>query len=470
LNPKMKILVAIANYGTKNLKYLQVLLDEYRRMPFQVDIVILSNEPKDLGPNLEVIVGLPAKNPWSLPFGHKRLFAQRVKDYDLFIYSEDDTPLTENNIRAFLDSVGILPDNEIPGFLRYEVGADGQKHISSAHGRFHWLPESARQVAGNTFAQFTNAHSACYIITRSQLERAIASGGFLVEPYEAEYDMLCSAATDPYTRCGFTKVINISRMEDFLLPHLPNKYVGVMGTKFDVFQTHLDALKQIAAGRRPAVTALPNSRPPLTPPWLKSYYEPLSGELLSVVPKHARSILTVGMGTGATECELVKRGHKVTAIPMDSVISAPAEKQGVEVVHSQLDQGPARLAGRHFDCLIIRNALYLHQDPGSMLKAFAPVLAKDGRFLVQEPNFGNLQTRAGRLLRGAGARLRSLRQGGVHPVSPARVRRWLKSAGWSVEQVVHIPDTAPSKRVQALQRLPLALSSTEFIVTAKRSG
>ena len=155
----MRILVAIACYGTKNLKYLQVLLTEYRRMPFKVDVVVLSNEPKDLGPDVEVVVGLPAKNPWSLPFGHKRLFAERLKHYDLFIYSEDDTPLTEKNIRLFLDAVRVLPPDHIAGFLRYETGPDGTRHVSSAHGRFHWVPESARQIGGETFAQFSVGRS-----------------------------------------------------------------------------------------------------------------------------------------------------------------------------------------------------------------------------------------------------------------------------------------------------------------------
>lgn len=147
----MNILVAIANHGTKNLKYLQVLLAEYQRMSFHVDIVILSNESKELGSNVEVLVGLPTKNPWSLPFGHKTLFAQRIKDYDLFIYTEDDTLITERNISAYIDAVAILPDDQIAGFLRYEADKDGNRYISSAHGRFHWQPESAKQISGQYF-------------------------------------------------------------------------------------------------------------------------------------------------------------------------------------------------------------------------------------------------------------------------------------------------------------------------------
>ena len=109
----MNILVAIANYGLKNQAYLQKLIDEYKSMSYSVDIVVLSNIPKELDPDIEVIVGLPAKNPWSLPFTHKRIFAERSKYYDLFIYSEDDILIKQKNIEAFLKVQAILPDDEI---------------------------------------------------------------------------------------------------------------------------------------------------------------------------------------------------------------------------------------------------------------------------------------------------------------------------------------------------------------------
>src|ERR1700688_853748 len=114
----MKILVAIANYGTQNDRYLHRLLAEYRSMSYEVDIIVLSNLSKDLGPDVEVKVGLPTKDPWSLPFSHKQLFADRRSNYDLFIYSEDDMLVTERNIRAFLAATEILKKNEIAGFLR----------------------------------------------------------------------------------------------------------------------------------------------------------------------------------------------------------------------------------------------------------------------------------------------------------------------------------------------------------------
>lgn len=100
---KIRTLVAIANFGLKNTKYLEKLLKEYRSMVnYEVHIVVLSNIPKVIGPDVEVRVGLPDRDPWSLPFGYKELFANRVEHYDLFIYSEDDTLIEELNIDAFV--------------------------------------------------------------------------------------------------------------------------------------------------------------------------------------------------------------------------------------------------------------------------------------------------------------------------------------------------------------------------------
>ncbi len=59
----MNILVAIANHGTKNMTYLNTLIQEYRSMALDVDIVVLSNVQKNLGSDIEVIVGLPTKAP-----------------------------------------------------------------------------------------------------------------------------------------------------------------------------------------------------------------------------------------------------------------------------------------------------------------------------------------------------------------------------------------------------------------------
>src|SRR5438552_1472334 len=67
-NAPLKVLVALASYGTSNDEYLRRLIREYQSLPFEVDIVVVSNIEKRCAPGVECIVGLPNKNPWSLPF------------------------------------------------------------------------------------------------------------------------------------------------------------------------------------------------------------------------------------------------------------------------------------------------------------------------------------------------------------------------------------------------------------------
>ena len=122
----MKVLVTIANYGTGNDRYLARVLDEYRRMRDKIDIVVTSNLVKNLGKDVEVVVGLPRKNPRSLAFAHKQIFADRRDDYDLFVYLEDDILISQRNIDAFLEMTKILPENECAGFLRTEVDSSGK--------------------------------------------------------------------------------------------------------------------------------------------------------------------------------------------------------------------------------------------------------------------------------------------------------------------------------------------------------
>src|SRR5207237_3641712 len=140
------------------------------------------------------------------PFAHNQLFAERIDDYDLFIYSEDDILITTRNLEAFRAASRTLPDDVIAGFVRFETGNDGALYFDPLCSHFHWDPASVRSVGDYTFAFYTNEHSASYVLTHEQLKRAIRSGGFLLAPYEGRYDMLCTAATDPYTRCGFRKM------------------------------------------------------------------------------------------------------------------------------------------------------------------------------------------------------------------------------------------------------------------------
>lgn len=385
----MRIFVAIANYGWKNQVYLERLINEYKSMSYDVHIVILSNSPKCFRPDIEVVVGLPAKNPWSLPFAHRKIFAERAKNYDLFIYSEDDTLIKQENIDAFLKVTKVLPENEIVGFLRYEEDTEGKKYCSSIHSYFHWVPGSVKTMGKYTFAYFTNEHSGCYVLTREQLRKAIESGGYLVGPHQGGYDLLCTAATDPYTQCGFTKVICISHIQDFLLHHLPNQYLGKMGLGVGEMYAQISALLRLRMeGNKEARVELFPTRSKLDKSkWDKLYYEKCRDDVVGVVPDHSKNVLSVGCGWGATEAKLVQRGIRVVGIPIDSIIAESTKSRGIEVLSRAFESATESLTDEKFDCILFIDVLQHLADPAKILTQYAELLDKEGFVIITVPNF-----------------------------------------------------------------------------------
>lgn len=434
----MKILVAIANYGIKNIDYMNALLMEYRSMPYDIDIVVLSDIPKELGSDIEVIVGLPNKNPWSLPFGHKTIFANRVNDHDLFIYTEDDILITEKNIRVFLEVTQILPENEIAGFLRYEIEALEQKDnrtvkkywFPDVHGHFHWVPDSVKSIEEYTFASFTNEHSACYVLTNEQLKKAINSGGFMVGPHEGRYDLLCTAATDPYTQCGFKKVICISHLEDFLVHHLSNKHVGKVGLSRDDFRKQVEILMSIGLDNKNRKQLIKTETK-----WNKSYYEPCRDDILSLVPPGTKNILSIGCGWGLTEANLIEKGVRVVGIPLDSVIAVCADAKGIKVTTGDFDESIKSLSNERFDCIIFSEILQSISNPVEVLSRYASLLTADGVIIISVPNF-NYFKRWRELLSDRFSKI-DFDRSGFHFTTEKVIRGWLKEAGIKDVYVVY---------------------------------
>lgn len=430
----MKILVAIACYGHNNDAYLQRLIDEYRTMPYQVDIAVVSNIRRELAPGVEVFVGLPAKNPWTLPFAHKKVFAERLERYDLFIYSEDDTLITQRNIEAFLEATRVLPENEIAGFLRTEQAPEGTIYYSTVHRQYHWDARSVCRRGNDVYAFFTNEHGACYLLTQAQLRRAIQSGGFLVPPHEGQYDLLVSAATDPYTQCGMRKLLCVSRLDDFTAKHLTNKYIGKTGVQKSEMDVQIAALLAISRNGRAAAEPMRTETRLGTPRWAKHYYEPQRDDLLAHVPADARQVLSIGCGWGKTEEALVRRGVRVVALPLDEVIGACAAARGVEVLAGGWEELAALAGKRRFDAAILSNVLHLAEDPRQMLRQTAAALAVGGVVVASCPNVHQLSMRL-RKLRGVKefAKLGDFRAAGVHEASHRAVRGWFRDAGLAVD-------------------------------------
>jgi 2-polyprenyl-3-methyl-5-hydroxy-6-metoxy-1,4-benzoquinol methylase len=360
------------------------LIEEYRGFNNQVDIVVLSDIPKDLGSDVEVRVGAPTRNPYSLPFGYKPLFSERQDQYDLFIYSEDDTLITEENVFAFLDVNKYLPKNKIAGFIRYETDQHGTHYFSTINNHYHWDPISVYQYGPYKLAYCTNEHSACFILTQEQLKSAIKSGGFNKPPRVEKYDMLVTAATDPYTQCGFQKVVPISHLNQFSLKHLPNVYIGKMGVVEEEIKAQIEVLLNIE--KEDVVGPLVDPQRLEGVGGAKQYYERCRKDILGTIPVGVKSVLSVGCVCGETESEISKRGITVVGVPMDAVIAVSAKMRGIETVPPNHDAAIQALSGRKFDCIVFSEVLENVADPAKWLTDYQEFLNPGGCFVISAAN------------------------------------------------------------------------------------
>jgi len=469
LGNKIRILVAICSYGEKNLHLLREIIQRYQNMPITVDVVVLSEAPKELGPKVKVIVGLPTKNPWSLPFGHKAIFAREVEKYDLFLYSEDDIQFTERNIEGFLRASRELKADEVAGFLLYERDRMGTIWLTGFWENFHWEPESVRRRGSYTVAEFTNLHSASYLLTQAQLKRAIASGGFLRGPHEGLYDLLCSAATDPYTSCGFRKVICISAVEDFLVHHTPNRYTGISYLSLTSLERQVHTLMNIRDGVHPPRSLFEIKAKFSNFWWQKSYCERPSKQLLGLIPGNVSRVLSIGCGWGDTEAKLKERGAEVTALPLDSVIGASAVGRGIEILNGTWEECSHKLNGRWFDCVVMTNLLHLLPKPREVVDQCSQWLGEGGTLVFGGPNFERIPWLAKRVLGlGEFGKLRNFSLGGISICGPAMLAKQLRRGGFRVTAVQWF-DYGSSRGALRQTRMPgTRFWSRDWVLQARR--
>jgi SAM-dependent methyltransferase len=463
------MLVAIASYGTAQDHYLEKLLSEYRKIKAEKRIVVLTDRIKHVD-GAELLIGLPSRNPYSLPFAHRKLFADNADKFDLFMYTEDDTLLTEKHIESFLSAQERLKDGEIAGFIRSETSPEGKKYITSINTHFRWFPDSVVEREGELFAQLSNQHSGCFIATRQQLNRAVESGGFLVEPYMGTYGMLESAASDIYTRCGLRRLICVSRIQDFIVPHLPNKYYLKMGIPLEELEFQTRSLDELNRNGRwngslfNPLTTLPGFR------GSKVLFEKPDEKLLEIVPSSAKNLLSIGCGWGENELWLGRKGVDVTAVPIDTVFADALRRRGIRTVEGPFDEVIQCLNGKQFDAVLMADVLHLVENPLKWLQEIKNRIAPGGYLIAGVKNICEVLSwvrdwRDGRRRHFSP----KFEENGVQAVSLKKLRRWCRSSGLEVIEI--IPLIGSTRRiVRQIGRGPLKEKLSErFILKAKRT-
>ena len=432
-------------------------------------VVVLSDRNKPVR-GAEVIVGLPSRNPYSLPFAHRKLFAENAEKYDLFVYTEDDTLLTEKHIESFLEIQAKLGDNEISGFVRSETSPEDRKFITSIHAHFRWLPDTVVSRGGEIFAQLSNQHSGCFIATRQQLSKAIASGGFLVEPRSGIYGMLETAATDIYTQCGLRRLLCLSRIREFIVPHLANKYYSNIGIPAEELEFQAKTLCDLyRQGHSGESLFNPQTRAPGFR-WSKNLYDRPDEELLGRIPPSAKRILSIGSGWGDNEERLSRKGIDVCAVPVDAVFGDALRRRGIRTVEGPFHKVLESLRGQQYDVVLAADVLHLVADPVDWMRKLGNLLLPEGCLIASVSNTSSLLSFLTDWREGRRRPFFSEYEiSGAQPVSAGRLRRWCRDSGLEWVQVLPLIESSRSiVRQVGFGPLKSALA-TRFILKARRA-
>lgn len=235
----MKALICIVDFGIDQRNYLLrqlIVFDRMDKLDYQFDVIIYHTHPLDL-PSFDKLNITKKLCPESLgdllTWEHRVDISKNQNKYDLFIYTENDLMITQGNLDNFIQESCNLPDEYIAGFIHYEYSPFSSEcfpktsWLMPLSDKFAW--DGIIEIDGNKYLTLHNQHQACYILTRKHLKRAINSGNYNSQPIFHQfgsqyYHYKESAASLPYTICGLKKVIPISKLEDFMIWHMPNKY------------------------------------------------------------------------------------------------------------------------------------------------------------------------------------------------------------------------------------------------------
>ena len=256
---KFRVLAVIVNYGNKQLEYLKRIIQEYDNFrKYKVKVILISTEHinglkyKNLEIKQEIF---DASLGYWLAHKHKKFIAENKDKFDIFVYSENDMLITEENIDVFAKhSKNLSKINLVPAFLRYETNNGKDKCLIDLHPNhaanripFYFamkhiislLPEKTAlalglhpiirknniRVNGKKYFEVQNLHQGSYVLTKSQLKTVLGSGNYFNE--KKNYAGIREgAASNVYANCGITKVISQEDLENSLIHHLPEKYVG----------------------------------------------------------------------------------------------------------------------------------------------------------------------------------------------------------------------------------------------------
>lgn len=174
----MKLLVSLSSYGTKNINYLEKVIDEF-----------LSYKNYDVTISLHCTVPLTRTdiqqqvydNPKNTCLFHREEFIKEKDNYDLFLFAEYDILVQEIVIDTYLKYDKVLPMDHCVGFLRYENTPENLKYYIDIWPHAHgggYIRSRNIAINGKEYFSFANPHQACFLLTKEKLKYVIENTDF----------------------------------------------------------------------------------------------------------------------------------------------------------------------------------------------------------------------------------------------------------------------------------------------------
>jgi SAM-dependent methyltransferase len=251
---------------------------------------------------------------------------------------------------------------------------------------------------------------------------------------------------------------------------MPNKYVDRLGLDRATIDRQISTLMKMDP-EGSGVLSLINSETKLKHGvYSKNYYEPANETVLSLIPAGAKNVLSIGCGSGETERAMLKRGLRVVAVPLDSVVSGGALADGVEMVSCDFVRAHGALRSERFDCIMYSNVLHLVEDPVAVLSLFADLLSNDATVIIQLVNMLCYKDLWKGVRQGGGLpNLWSYDQTGVHLSSSGSAREWCRRSELDVVNTKFVPSKIESILRLAPRSAEVFLAS-ELVVVAKKAA
>jgi len=288
----ISLLVSIASYDFNQLPHLEEQLSSLRDIceagatvhvvvhtvvPYPVALIDLWNNRYECTRGLQHFsIQLVIKSPslrLNLVDCHRPLFYEKLQDYDLFLYTEDDIRVTPTTVAAYLYETQILQQIVGPrsheynvGIVRYEYNYppdviinDKTRHATKNVTRVYWehpwhppIPKSVDAVPtpelANDYVYMTNHHQGMFLATRYLLQQWHSSNrpqcrfeqvrqrpGLKNNPQQpsegTQRVWMSSNMLFGTNHCGVQQVLPIRSFGSLTVHHLPNKNYRRVGKK-----------------------------------------------------------------------------------------------------------------------------------------------------------------------------------------------------------------------------------------------